>query len=66
MKITAGSATELRSLRKEVREARDQIRRMDAERGVQRGQLTKAQQEIAEWKRRFDLLLTRIPMEPPL
>lgn len=55
--------TELRTLRREVKRLLSY--RLDAEQtmAIQRGQITKAQQETAEWKRRFDALLERTPKD---
>lgn len=53
--------TELRNLRREhkrVREALTEALRIGES---YRGRATKAEQETAEWKRRFDALLERTP-----
>lgn len=51
--------TELRYLRREVREYKRALDSAITARDSYRGQLTQARQEVAEWKRRFDTLLTR-------
>ena len=61
-------ATELRALRHDLRLSRraETIRQDEAialrrELLQLRGQLTKAQQDTAEWRDRFDALLSRVP-----
>jgi hypothetical protein len=51
--------TELRSLRRDLREAKLFWNQYQREAMTLRGQLNKSQGETAEWKRRFDLLLAK-------
>lgn len=56
--------TEVRSLRRELAE----VKALSAQRGIEantfRSRATRAEQEVAEWKRRFDALLARTPELP--
>lgn len=56
-------ATELRNLRSSVRILNEEAVRWRLERDGYRARATKAEQEVAEWKRRFDALLERTPKE---
>lgn len=58
-------ATTIRTLRRDLRSEHEISRRLTQENHVLRGRLTKAEQETAEWKRRFDLLLSRTPETKP-
>ena len=51
--------TELRNLKRELREAVSLKNQYQHEAMVLRGQLNKSQAETGEWKRRFDMLLTK-------
>ena len=55
-------ATLLRQTARDLRDAQRQLVEVQQERNALRGQLTKAQQETAEWRRRFDDLLARVPV----
>jgi phage shock protein A len=57
-------ATEIRNLRRALAQTRDGAARAVSERDAFRARATKAEQEVAEWKRRFDLLLARTPEAP--
>lgn len=62
----ASDSTELRRLRAEHRRLQSDYDRASREVREYRGRMTKAEQETADWKRRFDLLLQKCHMEPPL
>lgn len=51
--------TELRTARRIIREQQVTITRAERERDAYRARATKAEQECAEWKSRFDQLLAR-------
>lgn len=51
--------TELRTVRRELKEARSLKDEYQREAMVLRGQLNKSQAETGEWKRRFDMLLAK-------
>lgn len=53
--------TQLRNLRAEMRDLSKQLAGTVKDREVYRIRATKAEQECAEWRRRFDLLLARVP-----
>ena len=53
--------TELRNLRREFKELRTDWRDARAASDAYRARATKAEQEIVEWKRRFDALLKIVP-----
>ena len=63
--------TQLREVRRELKHARNAV--LEAVRGaddartallITRGQVTKAQQDAADWRKRFDDLLARVPLKP--
>lgn len=54
-------ATLLRSARSENKELQQIRTELVRERDIYRARATKAEQEVAEWKRRFDALLERTP-----
>lgn len=54
-------ATQITSLRRQLREAERDMRTVESQRDVYRTRATKAEQEAAEWKARFDILLSRDP-----
>jgi multidrug resistance efflux pump len=53
--------TQLAAARREIRRLTDEWKRASASVAEYRARATKAEQELAEWKRRFDLLLSRTP-----
>lgn len=57
MSRAPSDATMLRSARKEIRDLERQIAGTIKDREAYRIRATKAEQECAEWKRRFDMLL---------
>ena len=58
--------TEIRNLKRELKDALSALSRRITEVGEYRVRATKAEQECAEWKRRFDMLLSGIKeYEPP-
>ena len=56
--------TELRNLRRDLKRTEEDLRAVKQAAEAYRSRATKAEQETAEWKRRFDLLLARTPEEP--
>lgn len=54
-------ATENKTLKRDLKLARAEASHYRLQMTVAEGRLTKAQQETAEWKRRFDALLANIP-----
>lgn len=59
MARTRSAETQLRSVTRELKNVRENHRRMMGERDAYRIRSTKAEQEAAEWKARFDLLLSK-------
>lgn len=59
MSKTLSDATLLRRVRREWNVLRDAHKIVLNERDMYRTRATKAEQEAAEWKKRFDLLLIR-------
>lgn len=57
--------TQLRRVRSDLRAAEKSARENMELAAQYRLRATKAEQELAEWKRRFDLLLARAPEPPP-
>lgn len=55
-------ATQIRNLNRDLRDRDAQLSRLKATVNEYRARATKAEQECAEWKRRFDLLLERTPV----
>ena len=53
--------TQLRALKTAMKHTKDQLDSTLRERDVYRARATKAEQEVAEWKQRFDLLLKKEP-----
>jgi hypothetical protein len=56
--------TRLRQVLAEVREVRRELNTVRIELAHYRGRASKSEAETADWKRRFDLLLTRTPPVP--
>lgn len=56
-------ATQLRTANRALKESAAALDRAQAKLTEYRARATKAEQECAEWKRRFDLLLERTPKE---
>ncbi len=56
--------TQLKSLRREHRRISDALSDAQRELTTYRGRASKAESEAAEWKRRFDILLSREPPPP--
>ena len=62
--------TEIRNLKREVRSAnserdylRSQLRALESKRTATETRAVKAEAEVADWKRRFDIVLERLPSE---
>jgi FtsZ-binding cell division protein ZapB len=55
----ASDATLLRAARAELKRERSAYENIAAQRDAYRARATKAEQELAEWKARFDILLRR-------
>ena len=55
----ASDATLLRRFKAESNSLKDTLAAMRVERDTFRARATKAEQEVAEWKARFDILLRR-------
>lgn len=55
--------TQLRTVRSELTASMRQVIELRRELDIARGQRTKAQQDAAEWKARFDALLQRVPVQ---
>ena len=53
--------TELRTVKRELRETRAVLAKATRERDVYRARLTRAEQKVSEWVKRFDSLLERTP-----
>ena len=51
--------TELRTVKRDLRETSARLEQYQREAMILRGQLNKSQAETGEWKRRFDLLLQK-------
>ncbi len=52
-------ATQLRNAKTEIRKLEAHVKSLAEALGAYRARATKAEQEVAEWKTRFDLLLRR-------
>lgn len=59
----ASDATKLRHATRELNEMRGWLRDEKQLANEYRARATKAEQEVAEWKRRFDLLLERTQID---
>lgn len=57
--------TQLRNAHRQLREARGQVATLERTAETYRQRATKAEQEVAEWKRRFNALLARTPKSVP-
>lgn len=55
--------TELRVIRSQLRRVLEALTVSNQDRKMLCGQVTKALQDAAEWKRRFDDLLARVPLK---
>mgnify|MGYP003465901709 CR=1 FL=1 len=64
MSRTPSLETQVRSLRRQLAEEEQRAVGFMRERDIYRVRATKAEQECAEWKARFDKLLERTPKEP--
>lgn len=64
MATTRSDATELKYARSEIKELKAKLGTSTSELNHYRARATKAEQEVAEWKRRFDQLLARDNKEP--
>lgn len=53
--------TEIRNLKRDVKSLRYELKLADENTRAYRARATKAEQEVAEWKARFDALLMRTP-----
>lgn len=56
--------TEIRNLKRDIKRWYAERETLRTERESYRIRATKAEQEVAEWKRRFDALLAHTPPEP--
>lgn len=54
--------TEIRNLKQNVKILTATVDAMRAERDLFRSRATKAEQDAAEWRKRFDALLARVPL----
>lgn len=54
----------LASSRRELNKCREDLARLKITAEQYRVRATKAEQEVAEWKQRFDALLKRLPEDP--
>lgn len=59
----ASDKTLLASERRLVKRLREEMRQVQMSLTHYRGRATQAEQELAEWKQRFDKLLERTPLE---
>lgn len=66
MSKTQSDATALRLLKQDYKRLKADYDRASEQFRESRGRATRAEQELADWKRRFDLLLQKCHMEPPL
>jgi hypothetical protein len=57
-------ATQLRTAKREAKELRDELWQVKQERHRALVRLSKAEDELAEWKERFDILLRRDQENP--
>jgi predicted RNase H-like nuclease (RuvC/YqgF family) len=57
-------ATALKNCRAELRRMNEENGQLKASLSEYRGRASKAEAEVAEWKRRFDILLSREPSPP--
>jgi hypothetical protein len=55
--------TKLLTLRREMKETVEELHRVRMDLGGSRARATRAETDAAEWKRRFDLLLSRVRPE---
>lgn len=62
--MAKASPTNDRAMRRELKIYREECGQLRRDLQEARGRLTRAQQEAAEWKQRFDALLMRVPMKP--
>ena len=58
-------ATQLRTARRELKEAKKEIVMLVRDRNEYRARATKAEQEATDWRSRFDQLLAREPIVTP-
>lgn len=63
MKRKLSPTTELRYVKAELRAARIDISGLRTERNMYMNRAIKAEQDSAEWQRRFDALLVRTPAQ---
>lgn len=61
----ASAETQLRRMKRELQEAKVARHQMMGQRDAYRARATKAEQETAEWKNRFDALLLRAQFIAP-
>jgi hypothetical protein len=59
----ANPETTIRNLKRDLKRSREVANEMAATANTYRARATKAEQEVAEWKKRFDALLLRTPEE---
>lgn len=59
MSRAPSEATQIKNLRRDLNELRGELTRTQAAMSTYRTRATKAEQECAEWKERFDILLRR-------
>lgn len=56
--------TQLRQARTEVRRLTKQLARAYNDRDIYRARATKTEEDVVEWKKRFDALLLRVQLIP--
>lgn len=61
MTVKRSTETELRYVRKEAAELERQLNTLKIEAAFYKSRANQAETELAEWKKRFDLLLARTP-----
>lgn len=57
--------TQLRTAERVIKQLRAEVLEVRRERDAYRSRATQAEQQVAEWKARFDALLQRMPKESP-
>lgn len=64
MSRAPSEATQLKTAKRELKETKEALGRMQEMANAYRARASKAEQEVAEWKARFDLLLKRDGVPP--
>lgn len=65
MSRAPSEATQLRNAKSALKETQTLLRQAEQQRDAYRARATKAEQELAEWKQRFDLLLQTTAKKEP-